>query len=96
MYFKSATLAPLMTWHCNNTSDNDVMRIQSNCRAWKFIKDKYNQMKDAKCVLFEVSTNGFNPHGPSLWPIIQTLVNLNPKLAIHKGHNFLNTILYGK
>lgn len=89
-----------MIWHRDNRSEDDVMRIPADSPAWKAMEAKYDKMKDARSVMLQISTDGINPAGlnsasHSIWPITCTLLNLNPKLAMHKGHILLSTIIPG-
>lgn len=89
-----------MIWHRDNRSKDDVMRIPADSPAWKSMEAKYDKMKDARSVMLQISTDGINPAGinsvsHSLWPITMTLLNLNPQLAMHKGHIILSTIVPG-
>lgn len=89
-----------MIWHHDNRSHDDVMRIPADTPAWKAMEEKYEKMKDARSVMLQVSTDGINPAGVnsashSLWPITLTILNLNPQLAMHKGHILLSTIVPG-
>ena len=97
-YFKSLILALLFTWHCDNQSKDNVTCILTNNPAWKIIKKKYSQMRDARCIWLQLGTDGFHlfslqSSSHLVWPIILSLLNLNPKLAMHKGHIMLNTIV---
>lgn len=76
------------------------MRIPADTPAWKAMEEMYDEMKDARSVMMQISTDGINPAGlnsasHSLWPITITQLNLNPKLAMHKGHILLSTIVPG-
>ena len=76
------------------------MRIADDSPTWKAIEDMYDEMKDARSVMLQVSIDGINPAGlnsasHSLWPITCTILNLNPKFAMHKGHILLSTIVPG-
>ena len=90
-YMRSPTLSLLMTFHQDHHSVDGIMRIPSDTPAWKHLEASYEQMKDARLVMLQVCMDGMNlarrfSSSNSFWAITCNILNLHPRLAIHKSH----------
>ncbi len=99
--YRSPTLSRLMTHHYDHASKDGVMRIPSDCKAWKHVLMKYPSL-DVRhgSVFLGLATDGVNPFGNnatshSTWPIALVNLNIPPWLAIKPTHIILSAIVPG-
>lgn len=103
-HLRSMELAPLMSWHADNMSTDDVMRVPADSGAWRKILEnpKFSCMAEEPrnawlgCAMDGVNPYSNNSASHSTWPIMLVLYNLPPWLSIQNRHIMLSAIVPGK
>ncbi|MCO5556412.1 hypothetical protein L7F22_009961 [Adiantum nelumboides] len=91
-----------MDWRAKNISTNGVMRVPSNCLAFKHINLKWPEFKqEPRNLKMDVGLDGVNPFSMHLskwstWPVVLVNYNLPPFICFKKEHLILSLIIPGK
>ena len=94
-------LAELMVWHSKHQIKDDIMRVPSNCEAFKHIDAMWPIFKEEpRNVKLGIALDGINPFANqssrwSSWPVALINYNIPPFLAIKKEHILLSLLILG-
>ena len=91
-----------MDWGSKNISKNGIMRVPSDCLAFKHINSKWLEFEqEPRYLKMGVGLDGVNPFSMrssrwSTWSIVLINYNLPPFLSFKKEHLVLSLIIPGK
>lgn len=101
-FFQCKSMAALATWHKDNRSKDGVLRIPSDCAAWKHIDETWPEFaSEARNLRLGLAMDGINPFGQrstsySVWPVVIVNYNIPPWLTTKKGHLWVSLIVPGR
>ena len=99
--FRCPEIAKLMDWSSRNASTDGVMRIPSNCQAFKHIDATWPEFCwEPRHIKFGVGLDGINPFSMrsskwSTWPVVLINYNIPPFMSIKKEHLILSLLIPG-
>ena len=100
--FRTPELARLMDWGAKNVSTDGIMRVPSDCLAFKHINSKWPEFEqEPRYIKMGVGLDGVNPFSMrssrwSTWPVVLINYNLPPFICFKKEHLILSLIIPGK
>lgn len=100
--FKCKSISQMMTWHAENYSTDEVMRVPSDTPAWKHIDTTWPEFAmEPRNLRLGLAMDGVNPYGLrsttwSTWPVVLVNYNIPPWLSIKKGFLILALLIPGK
>ena len=82
--FRCKEIGSLMSWHADNKSTDDTMRVPSESPAWKHIDSKWPMFeREPRHLRLGLGTDGVNPFGLrstkwSTWLVVLVNYNIPP------------------
>ncbi|KAL3684834.1 hypothetical protein R1sor_002856 [Riccia sorocarpa] len=97
--FRCRPISDLMTWHRENRSQDDFMRLVVDSPAMSHIEDQWPEFaRDPRHLRFGLASDGVSPYGIqsstySIWPVVLINYNIPPWLATKKGFVILALLI---